>query len=139
MDQEIHTSRFTQANFKTFQTLLCQETELLKTWFQNGTFASTHEIGGFELETYLVAADMSPAPIAGAFLKRLEAPLVRPDMATFQRRDKRLATGAAGGCLESCLASSDARLAMIDILPAVATGVPGHGAHESTQSFVAGR
>jgi len=137
MGQEIHTSRFTQADFETFQTRLRQETELLEGWFRDGVFASTPKVGGFELEAYLVAADLSPAPIAGSFLERLADPLVGPELATFNAEINGTPQRLRGGALSRLAAELEAtwercaqsaaglqtRLAMIGILP---TAQPEH-------------
>jgi len=133
MGQEIHTSRFTQTDFETFGACLRQETELLEGWFRDGVFASTHKIGGCELEAYLVAADLTPAPIVEPFLERLADPMVGPELATFNAeinatpqplRGDALSRLAAGleATWERCTraaAGLDTRLAMIGILPTV--------------------
>jgi len=131
MGQEIHTSRFTQADFETFGTRLREETELLEDWFRDGTFASTHKVGGCELEAYLVAADLSPAPIVEPFLERSADPLVGPELATFNAEINATPQRLRGDALsrlaaelaatwERCAqtaAELQARLAMIGILP----------------------
>jgi len=133
MGQEIRTSHFTQADFETFGIRLRQETELLESWFRDGAFASTHKVGGFELETYLVADDLNPAPIAESFLERLADPLVVPELATFNAEINGTPQRLRGDALsrlaaeleatwERCArtaAGLQARLAMIGILPTV--------------------
>jgi len=131
MGQEITAFRFTPADFETFGTRLRRETELLESWFRDGVFASTHKVGGFELEAYLVAADLTPAPIIEPFLERLADPLVGPELATFNAEINGTPQRLQGDAL-SRLASEleatwkrctqaavglDARLAMIGILP----------------------
>lgn len=133
MGQEIDTSRFTPADFETFGMRLRQETALLEGWFRDGVFASTPRMGGFELEAYLVAADLGPAPIIESFLERLADPLVVPELATFNvelngtpqhLRGDALSRLAAElettweRCAEAA-AGLQARLAMIGILPTV--------------------
>lgn len=133
MGQEIDAFHFTSADFDAFETRLRQETTLLESWFRDHVFASTHKVGGFELEAYLVAADLGPAPIAESFLARLADPLVVPELATFNaeingtpqplRGDalSRLAAGLEAtwkGCAQAA-AGLRARLAMIGILPTV--------------------
>jgi len=133
MGQEIDTSRFTQADFATFGRRLRRETELLESWFRDGVFASTPKFGGFELEAYLVAADLGPAPIIEPFLKRLDDPLVVPELATFNAEINGTPQPLRGDALsrlaaeleatwERCArvaAEFQARPAMIGILPTV--------------------
>jgi len=133
MGQEIHTSRFTPADFETFGIRLRQETELLEGWLRDGVFASTPKVGGCELEAYLVAADLSPAPIVEPFLERLADPLVGPELATFNAEINTTPQCLQGDALsrlaaeleatwERCVraaAGLEARLAMIGILPTV--------------------
>lgn len=131
MGQEINKSHFTQADFDAFEIRLREETELLETWFRDGVFAAGHKVGGLELETYLVAADLGPAPIVGSFLERLADPLVVPELATFnaeincspqELRGNALSRLAAelediwARCTRAA-AELDTRLAMIGILP----------------------
>jgi len=131
MGQEITTSRFTRADFDRFGARLREETALLATWFREGRFASTHKVGGFELEACLVDAHMGPASIVEAFLQRLGDPTVVPELATFDAeinvtpqplRGNALSRLAADltSTLERCsqaAAAFGARLAMIGILP----------------------
>ncbi len=131
MGQEIDTSRFTPADLETFRTRLREETALLEGWFRDGVFASAPKVGGFELEAYLVAADLNPAPIAGPFLERLADPLVVPELATFNAEINGTPQRLRGDALSRLAAELeatwkrcaraaiglDARLAMIGILP----------------------
>jgi len=133
MGQEIDASRFTQADFETFRTRLRREMALLEGWFRDGVFASTHKVGGFELEVYLVATDLSPAPIAGPFLERLADPLVVPELATFNAEINGTPQRLRGDALSRLAAELEAtwarcartaaglqaRVAMIGILPTV--------------------
>jgi hypothetical protein len=133
MGQEIDASRFTQADFDTFGMRLREETDVLERWFREGVFASTHKVGGFELETCLVGADMHPAPIVRSFLERIADPLVVPELATFNAEINGTPQPLQGDALsrlaeelentwERCgkaAAELNAQLAMIGILPTV--------------------
>jgi len=133
MGQEIDSSHFTPADFDAFKKRLRQETQLLEGWFRDGVFASTHKVGGFELEAYLVAANLDPAPIIEPFLRRLDNPLVVPELATFnaeinstpQRLEgtalSRLAAEleTTWGHCRQVAAELEARPAMTGILPTV--------------------
>jgi hypothetical protein len=133
MGQEIDASRFTQADFNRFGRHLREETELLETWFREGVFASTHKVGGFELEACLVGTDMHPAPVVEPFLERLNDPLVVPELATFNAEINGTPQSLQGTALsrlaaeledtwDRCnraAAALEARLAMMGILPTV--------------------
>ena len=83
MGQEIKDSHFEPADFKLFAERLRQETDLLRTWLQNGSFPETSNVGGFELEAWLVDSTGRPASIIQPYLDRLNDPLVVPELATF--------------------------------------------------------
>jgi gamma-glutamyl:cysteine ligase YbdK (ATP-grasp superfamily) len=133
MGQDIEASRFSQEDFDEFEERLKAETDLLETWIEEGAIASTPKMGGFELEAWLVDADMGPAPVVEEFLKRLDDPLVVPELATFNTElngtPRRLEGNALSelatelsGTWERCNSAAtelDARLAMIGILPTV--------------------
>ena len=133
MGQEIDASRFSRADFNAFGMRLREETRILEGWFRDGVFASTHKVGGFELEACLVGTDMGPAPIIEPLLERLADPLVVPELATFNAEINCTPQRLQGNALsllaselettwERCgraAAALDARLAMIGILPTV--------------------
>lgn len=133
MGQEIDVSRFTQADFEAFDERLREETAILDRWCREGAFAATHAVGGFELEACLVGAGMLPAPVVEPFLKRLDDPLVVPELATFNAEINGTPQSLQGDAL-SCLATEleatwgrcvkaaaglGARLTMIGTLPTV--------------------
>ena len=62
MGQEIEESRFTPEDFVDYAKCLRRETELLEQWFRDDLFSARDRMGGFELEAWLVDADMQPAP-----------------------------------------------------------------------------
>jgi len=83
MGQEIEGSRFTQADFQRFFDRLKQETELLHQYLGSGRFDNTNTVAGFELEAWLTDKDCQPAPINAEFLRRMNNPLVCPELASF--------------------------------------------------------
>lgn len=136
MGQEITDSHFKPEDFDAFKERLQQETELLAAWLRNGEFPETQNVGGFELEAWLVDKEFRPAGIIESYLERLNDPLAVPELATFnlelngaphrlegdaltRLHDNLLATWQKCGGIAGEL---DARLAMIGILPTVQSG-----------------
>ncbi len=83
MGEEITRCQFEKQDFILFQQHLEQESDLLKHWFGQGSFAAVPEVGGFELEAWLVDPKGYPAPINEAYLAQLADPLVVPELAKF--------------------------------------------------------
>ncbi|MFA5685573.1 MAG: glutamate-cysteine ligase family protein [Lysobacteraceae bacterium] len=83
MGQEIETSHFSDADFAAFDERLRAETALLHAWFRAAAFSGCGDVGGFELEAWLVDARCRPAPINVAFLARLDDPRVVAELARF--------------------------------------------------------
>ncbi|MCF6362691.1 MAG: glutamate-cysteine ligase family protein [Gammaproteobacteria bacterium] len=83
MGQEIDDARFSRQDFTTFHQRLAEETALLAERFQQGRFDPGPPVAGFELETWLVDAQLRPAPVNARFIERLGDPLVSPELATF--------------------------------------------------------
>ncbi|MEA3275474.1 MAG: glutamate--cysteine ligase [Pseudomonadota bacterium] len=133
MGQEIEAARFTDADFAAFDERLREETKLLETWFEEGVLAGTTEVGGFELEAWLVGQDMLPAPVIEPFLERLNDPLVVPELATFNAEINGTPQPLRGDALSRlakelestwarcnrAAAGLNTQLAMIGILPTV--------------------
>lgn len=133
MGQEIRDTRFYKRDFDQYRQRLEQETELLAERFRNNQFDAGPPVAGFELEAWLVDKQGNPAPINEEFLRRLDNPLVSPELATFNiefniapetLRENALSKMATE--LEKSWAqarrtahSLDAELAMIGILPTV--------------------
>ncbi len=63
MGQEIDKAEFSPADFERFQRRLVDEMALLRELFTTGSFTSGHEIGGHELEAWLVDQSSQPAPV----------------------------------------------------------------------------
>lgn len=133
MGQEIQTSQFGEADFDEFKSRLSAETALLEQWFERDQFSHSGEVGGFELESWLVDHDCLPAPVNESFLERLDSPLASPELARFNvevNSTPRRLTGSALRDMHDELlqtwahcrataASLDAELVMIGILPTV--------------------
>ena len=133
MGEEITHSHFDAADFEAFGECLRDETALLNRWFREGAFRDTPNVGGFELEAWLIDAEGRPASIIEPFLGALNDPLVVPELATFNvelnssprpLREKALSEMASE--LETTwshcnrvAADFDARLAMVGILPSL--------------------
>ncbi len=83
MGQEITDSHFDPQDFADFEERLGRETLLLCRWLEEGRFKSGPNMGGFELETWLVDADARPMGVVEDFLERLDNPLATPELATF--------------------------------------------------------
>src|SRR5512147_2788680 len=83
MGQEIEQAHFNRADFTACAECLRRETELLEAWFRDAAFSTRDRTGGFELEAWLIGADARPAPVNAAFLKRLDDPMVVPELARF--------------------------------------------------------
>lgn len=83
MGQEISTSKFSRQDFYEFGQKLRKETELLDRHFRENKFCCNHNVGGFEIEAWLVDAQAMPAPINDVFLDKLDNPLVIHELANF--------------------------------------------------------
>jgi hypothetical protein len=83
MGQEITQTRFDDDTFREYERRLFHETELLWTELSEGRFSDTGEIGGYELESWLLDHNYYPAPINQTFLTRLGNSLVVPELSRF--------------------------------------------------------
>ena len=83
MGQEISRSTFTRQDFRRFRARLRQETARLADWFREERFAPSGNIGGFEIEAWLVDRRGQPAPLNQAFLERMANPLAVPELSVF--------------------------------------------------------
>lgn len=84
MGQEINNSHFKKHDFHVFKSRLREETQLVKRWFEEQSFARTPtNIAGLELEAWLVDNKLQAAPINKIFLDRLNNPLVVPELSVF--------------------------------------------------------
>ncbi|MDH5370252.1 MAG: glutamate-cysteine ligase family protein, partial [Gammaproteobacteria bacterium] len=99
MGEEIRTSSFTNADFERFKKSLKEETDLLESWFKEKKFSSVSNRAGFELESWLVDEELSPAPINDIFLKNLDSPLASPELASFNVELNSTPCGLSGDVL----------------------------------------
>jgi gamma-glutamyl:cysteine ligase YbdK (ATP-grasp superfamily) len=83
MGQEISNYRFEKRDFHRFRTRLQVETDRLQQLFDEAAFSTAAEVGGFEIEAWLIDAAAMAAPINAAYLKALADPLVVPELARF--------------------------------------------------------
>jgi len=83
MGQEIPTSNFTENDFDVFAEKLQAETQLLAEYFRDDRFCSLHNVGGFEIEAWLVDDRALPCPINDRFLQALNNPMVVMELSRF--------------------------------------------------------
>lgn len=83
MGQEINQTQFNEQAFKEYERRLFNEAKLLQAQLSEGYFSNVGEIGGYELESWLVDHNYFPAPINQSFLTRLNNPLVVPELSRF--------------------------------------------------------
>ena len=83
MGKEIPTSKFTRQDFDRFRNNLVNETGLLESYFRDKRFCSRHNVGGFEVEAWLVDKNAMPNPVNERFLESLNNPLVVPELSLF--------------------------------------------------------
>jgi hypothetical protein len=83
MGQEIGLTQFNDDTFKEFDCRLKHEAEILQNELFKGSFSATGDICGYELEAWLVDHNYFPSPINQDFLKRLNNPLVVPELSRF--------------------------------------------------------
>jgi hypothetical protein len=133
MGQEIEETRFTAADFQEYAQRLREETALLEDWFSSNIFSARDRMGGFELEAWLIDGNACPAPVNQEFLKRLDNPMVVPELARFnvELNDHpqhlwgsalsrfEASLGATWSRCKQVAAELDTYLLMIGILPTV--------------------
>lgn len=83
MGEEIQYSRFNKTDYQQFVTQLKQETDLLKSWFDNNLFSRSPLTAGYELEAWLIDQHAKPVAINDEFLKRADNALLSPELAKF--------------------------------------------------------
>lgn len=101
MGQEIGQAQFDDAAFREYERRLFHEAELLWSELAANRFSDIGEIGGYELESWLVDHNYFPAPINQAFLARLDSPLVVPELSRFNVELNGAPLPLAGGALSS--------------------------------------
>jgi len=83
MGQEISITHFSDADFLLFRDRLSEETARLHRFAETGGFQETRYIAGFELEAWLLDHAGFPNPINEAFLRKLNDPMVVPELSRF--------------------------------------------------------
>lgn len=83
MGAETKLSHYTEKDFQNFREKLDEETQLLKSWFDNKVFLRGEHKTGIELEAWLADENMLPDPYADDFLKKLNNKQVVPEVAKF--------------------------------------------------------
>ena len=133
MGDEISHSRFGDEDFEQFRRRLADETRLLCEWFQQRAFSAGPPQCGLEMEAWLIDAAGRPAPLNAQLLRRLDNPMVVPELARFNVEfnvEPQRLEGGALAALERELSATwsasgeaaaalDARLLMTGILPSV--------------------
>lgn len=133
MGQEICQTRFDAASIEEYRRRLQGETALLQSMLADGRFSDVGEVGGYELEAWLVDHNYFPSPTNQAFLARLNHPLVVPELSRFNveinGQPLALQGGALSGMAEElgktwrhCQETAhemDSALIMVGILPTV--------------------
>ncbi len=107
MGQEIGATHFRKRDFQAFDQRLGNETEQLLRWAEQGAFSERLQ-AGFELEAWLVDADMQPAARNAEFLQALNDPLVVPELSRFNFELNSLPGPLQGGvfaCFEAELSA----------------------------------
>ncbi len=83
MGEEISSGHFSEEDFELYTQKLEAETRLLEKWFAEKQFSESDEVGGFELEAWLVDKQAMPAANNVAYLQALDNPLVVPELSKF--------------------------------------------------------
>ena len=83
MGEEIQYSHFHKSDYQQFASHLEQETDLLKSWFDNQQFSTSSLMAGYELEAWLINQTGNPVPINAAFLEQAKNELLSPELAKF--------------------------------------------------------
>lgn len=83
MGQEITQADFDEATFREYGRRLSEEMHLLESMLRSDRFSDTGEVGGYELESWLLDHNYFPAPVNQAFLAQLDNPLVVPELSRF--------------------------------------------------------
>ncbi|OAI10778.1 glutamate--cysteine ligase [Methylomonas koyamae] len=83
MGQEIRAATYQEADFQRFCQRLQAETELLGRLVAAKACSEAEPVAGFEIEAWLLDAQMRPAPANQAFLQSFGQPLAGPELAKF--------------------------------------------------------
>lgn len=83
MGKEVQHTGYTEEDMQQFKLRLKEETELLKSWFDNEDFSEDEQKTGIELEAWLINENMLPDPFNEVFLDELKLEQVVPEIAKF--------------------------------------------------------
>jgi hypothetical protein len=83
MGDEIQYSHFKQTDYQLFDSSLIDETEMLKSWFEDHCFSTSALMAGYELEAWLIDRAGSPVAINQEFLATANNPMLSPELAKF--------------------------------------------------------
>ena len=83
MGQDIQNQKFSKKDFDDYKDRLNEETQLLKTWFDENKFAKATPHIGLELEGWLINKDGEPSCQAMEFLKTANRDNIVPELALF--------------------------------------------------------
>jgi hypothetical protein len=83
LGKEILGTGYSDEEMARFNKKLAEETELLKSWFDNDSFKKNSYKTGIELEAWLTDENMLPDPYSVEFLDRLKDEQVVPEIARF--------------------------------------------------------
>lgn len=83
MGQEVNQNYYSEEDLKKFAVNLNEETDLLRSWFEQKAFAQSEAKTGIELEAWLVDKDMLPNPVGPEFLENLNHNQVVPEISRF--------------------------------------------------------
>ena len=133
MGEEISTSHFSKQDFNQFNEKIKDESKLLKVWFEKKKFSRQKNIGGCELEAWLVGSDNLPKAKNTSFIEALNDPDVVHEIAKFNIEFNTSPQSIAGNGIakikddldrrwkqtEKKAAEMNLRLMMIGVLPTV--------------------
>jgi hypothetical protein len=139
MGRDITGGEFGQADFDRFAERLRAETDVLREHFAGDRFSRRHGVGGYELEAWLVDPANQPVPVNEAFMARMPAGTVTPELARFNfelNADPAPVTGDVLGRMHDELAANwaacrraaaevEAAPVMVGILPTVTDAMLG--------------
>lgn len=83
MGKEIGHEHYHKHDFEAFAARLDDEMVLLAQWFDEQAFDTGEQMGGYEVEAWLVDMDYLPAPLNREFLQKIDSHLVVPELSAF--------------------------------------------------------
>lgn len=83
MGQEIQTVAYSDSDYRRFDRRLKAETDLLARLIQQRAVSEVPPVAGFEIEAWLLHADMQPASLNETYLDTFNNPMAGPELAKF--------------------------------------------------------